>query len=95
MNLTEEMSKYKSILNESWNKEMKTPESKKGMFKGKTKAELRSQLADLKKRSERLHKNDEKEPASLKTKIKELEFALRAKNNFGKVNEEEYHSKKK
>lgn len=73
--------------NESWDKEMKTPESKKGMFKGKTKAELRSELSAAKERSKKLHDADKPEPESLKTKIKELEFALRAKNNFGKVSE--------
>ena len=66
---------------------MKTHGSKKGMFKGVTKAELEKRLTTAKKQSKKLHDNDEKEPAALKTKIKELEFALRAKNKFGKVNE--------
>lgn len=74
-------------LKESWDKKMETPESKKGMFKGKTKAELRAELNKAKDRSKTLHKADKPESESLKTKIKELEFALRAKNNFGKVNE--------
>jgi hypothetical protein len=74
-------------VNEAWDKEMKTPESKKGMFKGKTKAELRSELSAAKERSKKLHDADKPEPESLKTKIKELEFALRAKNKFGKVSE--------
>ena len=77
----------KKEVKEAWNKEMKTPESKKGMFKGKTKAELRAELNKAKDRSKTLHKADKPEPESLKTKIKELEFALRAKNKFGKVSE--------
>jgi len=74
---------------EAWDKKMKTPESKKGMFKGRTKESLKSELSKCKSRSKKLHDEDKKEPESLKTKIKELEFALRAKNKFGKVNESE------
>jgi hypothetical protein len=66
---------------------MDTPASKKGMFNGKTKEELRSELATKKAQSKKLHASGKEEPESLKTKIKELEFALRAKNNFGKVSE--------
>jgi len=77
----------KAKVEEAWNKEMKTPESKKGMFKGKTKDELKSELSAAKERSKKLHDADKSEPESLKTKIKELEFALRAKNKFGKVSE--------
>jgi hypothetical protein len=87
LSLSEEMTNYRSILSEAWDKKMDTPANKKGMFKGKTKAELRSELAAAKKRSAALHEKGEKEPESLKTKIKELEFALRAKNSFGKVSE--------
>ena len=87
MELKEELQKYKVLVNESWDTKMKTPASKKGMFKGKTKAELRSELATLKARSKKLREDDKPEPQSLKTKIKEVEFALRAKNSFGKVSE--------
>ena len=72
---------------ESWDTKMKTPASKKGMFKGKTKAELRSELSKKKAQSKKLHDAGKPEPQALKTKIKELEFALRAKNKFGKVDE--------
>jgi hypothetical protein len=88
MYLKEEMQKYRSIfLNEAWDKKMNTPDSKKGMFKGKTKAELRSELAAAKKRSQKCKDDGKKEPQALKTKIKELQFALRAKNKFGNVTE--------
>jgi len=72
---------------ESWDTKMDTPESKKGMFKGRTKASLRSQLSKAKARSKKLHDADKTEPESLKKEIKRLEFALRAKNKFGKVSE--------
>ncbi len=84
----EEWEPYTRV-SESWDKKMNTPASKKGMFKGKTKAELRSELSSKKAQSKKLHDAGKKEPESLKTKIKELEFALRAKNKFGKVNESE------
>lgn len=49
---------------------------KKGMFKGKTKAELQKQLSALKKSGP--HKEGSKEY----TKEKELNFAIRAKSNW-------------
>ncbi len=69
------------ILNEKWEKEYKTPASKKGMFKGRTKASLRKELARLKKSGP--HKKGSPEYK----KEKELMFALRAKNKFKKVDE--------
>lgn len=69
----------KRNVNEAWDKKMDTPKSKKGMFKGRTKASLKSEL-------EKLKKNKNKTEA-LKTKEHELEFALRAKNKFGKIDE--------
>jgi hypothetical protein len=86
--LTETMGKFRDlVLNEKWDTKMNTPVSKKGMFKGKSQEELKSSLSAAKKRAASLRKQGEKEPASLKTKIKELEFALRAKHSFGKVSE--------
>lgn len=87
--LSEEMTKYREILSESWGTKMHTPASKKGMFKGKSKDELRKELTAAKARSKGHKDAGTKEPESLKTKIKELEFALRAKNSFGKVNEDD------
>lgn len=69
----------KKEVKEAWDKKMDTPNSKKGMFKGRTKASLKDEL-------ERLKKNKNKTEA-LKTKEHELEFALRAKNKFGKISE--------
>jgi hypothetical protein len=86
--LSEELTKYRDvILTESWDKEMHTPKSAKGMFKGDTKEELSSQLSSAKAESAKLHKSGKPESEALKKKIKRLEFALRSKNNFGKVSE--------
>ncbi len=70
-------SKLDKIVKEAWDAEMHTPESKKGMFKGRTKDSLKSELASLKK------SGPHKEGSAEATKEKELDFALRAKNNFG------------
>ncbi len=90
ISLSEQMEKLRGVvlLNEAWDKKMDTPDSKKGMFKGKSKEDLKSELSAAKKKSKKHHDDGTKEPESLKTKIKELEFALRAKNKFGKVNED-------
>jgi len=69
---------------EKWDVDMKTPPAKKGMFKGKTKEQLEKQLAALKKKGP--HKKDSPEY----TKMKELQFAIRAKkktDKWGKVSE--------
>jgi hypothetical protein len=70
-------------MTEKWDTETSTPDSKKGMFKGKTKAELESQLAKLKKSGPH-----EKDSAAF-TKMKQLQFAIRAKSDWGKIDEEE------
>lgn len=67
---------------EKWATDYETPESKKGMFDGKTKEELESELAKLKTSGPHTKGSAEF------TKEKELMFALRAKNKFGKVDEE-------
>jgi len=61
---------------ENWHKKDVVDPKKKGMFKGKTKEELHKELAHAKERGDT-------------TKEKEINFALRAKNNWGKANEEE------
>ena len=85
--VSEELDKYRGILIESWDKPMHTAKKDKGMFKGKSKEEIGSSLSKNKKRAKKLHSSDKPEPESLKKKIKQQEFALRAKNNFGKVSE--------
>jgi hypothetical protein len=72
---------------ESWDEEMHTAKKDKGMFKGKSKSEIGSALSKNKKTAENDRKKGKAEPESLKKKIKQEEFALRAKNNFGKVSE--------
>jgi len=66
-------------LEEKWEKETSTPDSKKGMFKGKTKAELQSQLSKLKA------SGPHEKGSAAYTKEKELMFARRAKSGWGKV----------
>ena len=76
--------KVAEILNEKWEVEYKVPASKKGKFKGRTKASLKKELARLKK------SGPHKKGSAEYTKEKELMFALRAKNKkkkFGKVKE--------
>ena len=68
-------------LDEKFDKEAKINPAKKGMFKGKTKEELKSQLAKLKASGP--HKLGSKE----NTKMKELQFAIRAKSNWGPIDE--------
>jgi hypothetical protein len=72
-----------------------TPASKKGMFKGKTKAELRTELANVKKRMKSIEDSGKKVPKALRTKFSELTFALRAKHNWGTAESKEAPKKKK
>jgi len=65
-------------INEKWNKKNVVDPKKKGMFKGKTKEDLHKELTAAKKRGDT-------------TKEKEINFALRAKNKWGKVDEQEVY----
>lgn len=56
---------------------MHTPESAKGMFDGRTKASLRSEQSRLRAKKTRT--------AAESKRLKRVNFALRAKNNFGKA----------
>lgn len=85
--LSELMTDYRAPLLEAWDTEMHTAKKDKGMFKGKSKGEIGSALSKNKKTAENDRKKGKAEPESLKKKIKQEEFALRAKNNFGKVSE--------
>jgi hypothetical protein len=68
-------------VSEKWDTDYKTPKSKKGMFDGRTKESLEEELSKLKA------SGPHKEGSSEFTKMKELQFALRSKNDFGKVKE--------
>jgi Protein of unknwon function (DUF3008) len=68
---------------EKWGNDYETPKSKKGMFKGKSKAELEKQYNNLKK------SGPHKKGSAEYTKMKELGFAIRAKGDWGKVDEDE------
>jgi hypothetical protein len=74
-------------LNEKWDTEMHTKEKDKGMFKGKTQSELKSKLSSLKDKQESHKEKHGKADKETSKKIKEVEFALRAKHKFGKVKE--------
>ena len=63
-------------IKEAWEGDVKLNPKKKGMFKGKNKAELESELAKLKKSGP--HKKGSPEY----TKEKELNFAIRAKSDW-------------
>ena len=61
----------------AWGKKMHTPESAKGMFDGRTKASLRSEQARLRAKKSRT--------AAESKRLRRVNFALRAKNDFGKA----------
>lgn len=61
----------------AWGKKMNTPDSAKGMFKGRTKASLRSEQSRL--------RSKEMRSAAESKRLKRVNFALRAKNKFGKA----------
>lgn len=61
----------------AWGKKMHTPKSAKGMFDGRTKASLRSEQARL--------RSKDKRTAAESKRLKRVNFALRAKNKFGKA----------
>jgi len=68
--------------------EMKpTPDSKKGMFDGKTKAELHKMATAVKAQMKAHEDKGEAVPKALRSKHSEIDFALRAKNDWGKANE--------
>lgn len=66
-------------LSEKWAEEADVPESKKGMFKGRSKADLEAELAKLKK------SGPHKEGSPEYTKEKELMFAIRAKSGWKSI----------
>jgi hypothetical protein len=69
-----------------WGKEDVVDPKEKGKYKGKTQKELRSTLSKAKKQQEAYKKNnDGKAKQELTDKIRELNFALRAKTGWGDV----------
>ena len=64
-----------------WGKKDVVDPKKKGMWDGYTQEELRSKLDATKARQEKREKADPKDS----TLIKELQFALRSKHNWGKA----------
>ena len=82
------MGMWESKVTEKWAGDTKLNPAKKGMFKGKSKAELEKQLARLKK------SGPHKKGSAEYTKMKELNFAIRAKSDWpkGKSKAEESRS---
>jgi len=68
-------------LDEKFEQPVKINPEKKGMFKGKTNAELMKQLSHLKATG------PHEKGSEAYTKMKELQFAIRAKSGWGKVSE--------
>jgi hypothetical protein len=85
VSVSEQMAMYRKYieteLTESWDTKMDTKEKDKGMFKGKTLAELKAELKKC--------KETPKKTEALKKKEHQLEFAIRAKqkNKWGKIKE--------
>ena len=79
MNRFKEVKLKNENVSEKWKQEVHTPESKKGMFKGRSKSDLQSELNSLKA------SGPHKKGSAAYTKQKELIFAIRAKSNWGKV----------
>ena len=75
-----------TVLCEKWDTEAKTNPKKKGMFDGKNASELKAEVA-------RLRKKKNHTPAET-TKMRELNYAIRAKTGWGKTNESDMESGK-
>lgn len=69
--------KFKKFLNEKWNTDYKTPDDKKGMWNNWS-------LEDLQKERDRL-KNKTSRTSAESTRLKQVNFAIRAKTGWGKI----------
>ena len=61
----------------AWGKKMHTPESAQGMFDGRSKESLRAEQSRLRSKESRT--------AAEQKRLRRVNFALRAKNSFGKA----------
>lgn len=69
-----------------WGKEDVVNPSEKGKYDGKTKADLKKMLRDVKEKQESYKEShDGKAKKEYTDKIKELNFAIRAKSDWGEV----------
>lgn len=57
--------------------------SRKGMFKSKNQSSLKTQLANVKKKTQSYKDRGQKVPHELRKKISQLVFAIRAKSKKG------------
>jgi hypothetical protein len=78
---SEDFKMMRKKVDEKWDTETNTPKSEKGKYKGKSLSELKSMLAKVKK------SGPHKKGSAEYEKQNELEFAIRAKSNWGKVKE--------
>ena len=70
-----------------WGKKDVVNPSEKGKYEGRSQESLRSQLSSLKEKQEAYKKkHDGKAKQEYTDTIRELEFALRSKTGWGKVN---------
>lgn len=74
------------IVEAKWGKEDVVNESEKGKYKGKSLSDLKSMLSNTKKKQESYKKDHGgKANKEYTDKIRELNFAIRAKTGWGKV----------
>jgi hypothetical protein len=66
-----------TLLSEKWDSDYETPKSKQGMWDGWSKADLEQERSKLR------NKDDRSEAES--TRLKQVNFALRAKSDWGKA----------
>lgn len=82
----EEAVKIGRICEAKWGKKDVVNPAEKGKYEGKSKDELESMLTTIKKKQDSYKKkHDGKADSKLTGKIRELQFAIRAKSGWGKV----------
>ena len=75
----QQFSGFLSAIEEKWGTDYETPEKKRGMWDGYSKADLEAERSKLK--SSGPHDAD----SAKATRLKQVNFALRAKSGWGKV----------
>ena len=75
----QQFSGFLDSIEEKWGTDYETPEKKKGMWDNWSQADLHSELSKLK--SQGPHDKD----SAKATRMKQINFALRAKHNWGKA----------
>ena len=78
--VSEEMMKERLGIREEWDND--TPIKKTGEYAGKSVSQLQAQRDDLKKKSQAAQDKGEHTPEDIKTKQHQVNFAIRAKDNW-------------